>query len=100
MKYIMVTDFDKHWDRIEGNFTSFPPKMIKLRSRSEKLVSGTETIFIKRIPETDEVEKAWRGKITGIEKMPGKVFFRVEIEEEIECPEKYRGYGNGWYVVD
>jgi len=100
MKYIMVTDFDRHWDRIEGNFTSYSPKMIKLRSRNEKLVSGTDTVFIKKIPDNDEVEKSWRGKVWGIEKMPGKVFFRVEIEVEIACPEKYRAYSNGWYIED
>ena len=100
MKYIMITDFDKHWDMIEGNFTSYSPKMIKMRSRNEKLVSGTDTIFIKKIPDSDEVEKAWHGKVLDIEKLPGKVFFRVEIEKEIECPDKYKAHYNGWYVED
>lgn len=100
MKYILVTDFDKHWDRIEGDFTSYSSKMVKLRSRNERLVSGTDTLFIKKIAGTDEVEKAWCGKVWGIEKMPGKTFFRVEIAEEIECPEKCKGYPNGWYIEE
>lgn len=94
----MVTDFDKHWDKIEGNFTSYSPGMIKKRSRTEKLVSGTDTIFVKKIPDSDEIEKAWLGKVWNIEKMPGKVFFRVEIEKEIDCPDKYKAFGNGWYI--
>lgn len=96
----MVTDFDKHWDMIEGNFTSYSPKMIKLRTRNEKLVSGTDTIFIKKIPDSNEVERAWQGRVFDIEKMPGKVFFRVAIEKAIECPDKFKAYGNGWYVEE
>lgn len=68
----MVTDSDKHWDRIEGNFTSYSPKMIKQRSRNEKLVFGTDTILIKKIKYSDEIENAWQGKVWDIEKMPGK----------------------------
>lgn len=100
MKYVMVTDFENHWDKIKGNFTSYSPKMIKLRSRNEKLISGTDTIFIKKFIDSDEIEETWQGRVLDIEKMPGKVFFRVEIEKVIDCPEKYRAYGNGWYIEE
>ena len=46
MKYIMVTDFPNHWDKIKGNLTSYPPKMVK-KFKTEKLKSGIKTIFIK-----------------------------------------------------
>jgi len=98
MKYVMVTDFDKHWDKIPGNFTSYSPKMLKQQSRNAQLVSGIETLFIKKVPGTDTVEKAWVGKVNDIEKMPGKIYFRVQIDKEIECPAKYKDYANGWYV--
>lgn len=42
--------------------------------------------------------KIWSGKVHDIQKIPGSIFFRVEIEKEINCPEKYVGYENGWYV--
>jgi hypothetical protein len=100
MKYIMVTDFENHWDKIPGNFTSYSPKMVKLQSRNEKLVAGTDTIFIKKSPDSDEIENAWMGKVRDIEKMPGKIFFRVEIDKVIDCPEKFRTYGNGWYIEE
>ena len=100
MKYVMVTDFDKHWDKIPGNFTSYSPKMVKQQPRGKNLSSGIETIFIKKLPESSNVEKAWIGKVNDIEKMPGKIFFRVQIDKEIECPEEYREYGNGWYIEE
>lgn len=50
MKYVMVTDLDKHWDKIEGNFTSYSPKIIRLHSRTEKLVSGTGTWRLRFAP--------------------------------------------------
>jgi len=100
MNYIMVTDFDKHWDKIPGNFTSYSPKMVKHHSRNAQLVSGVETLFIKKIPGRDTVENAWMGKVNDIEKMPGKIFFRVHIDKETVCPEKYSEYSNGWYVEE
>lgn len=97
MKYVMVTDFDKHWDKIKGNLTSYPPKMLK-KAKPETLKSGVETIFIKKFNGSADVEKAWCGKVHDIQKIPGSIFFRVEIEKEIQCPVKYAEYENGWYV--
>jgi len=97
MKYIMVTDFKDHWDNIKGNITSYPPKMIK-KGKPDMLKSGVETIFIKKFNGSSDVEKAWSGKVHDIQKIPGSIFFRVEIEKEISCPEKYADYENGWYV--
>jgi hypothetical protein len=97
MKYVMVSDFPDHWDKIKGTLTSYPPKMVK-KAKLDKLKSGVETIFIKRFKDSTDVEKAWSGKVNDIQKIPGSIFFRVEIEKEIECPAEYTGYENGWYV--
>lgn len=97
MKYIMVTDFDNHWDKIEQNFTSYSTNMVKPKMPKGKYISGTSTIFIKKYEFSDEVEKVWPGKVWDIEKLPGKIFFRVEIEKEIVCPKEYSLWGNGWY---
>jgi hypothetical protein len=50
MKYIMFTDFDKHLDKIPGNFTSYSPKMVKQHTRGGNLCSGIKTIFVKKLP--------------------------------------------------
>ena len=98
MKYIMVTDFDNHWDKIEGNFTSYSSNMIKPRMTKDKLVSGTPTLFIKKTKYSTEVEKAWSGKVWDVNNLSGKIFFRVDIEKDIECPEEYALMDNGWYI--
>lgn len=97
MKYIMVTDFDKHWDKIEKNFTSYSTNMIKQKISKGKFDSGTETIFIKKEKYTGIVEKSWIGQVTNIQVLPGKVYFSVEIEKEIPCPQEYSDWPNGWY---
>jgi len=97
MKYIMVTDFENHWTRIEKNFTSYSTNMVKDKRTRDKFVSGTETVFIKKLKYIDEIENAWIGKVWDIEVLPGKIFFRVEIEKEIACPKEYSSLGNGWY---
>jgi hypothetical protein len=97
MKYIMVTDFDKHWDRIDKNFTSYSTNMIRQRVKKERYVSGTNTVFIKKAKYSDIVERAWIGKVWDIQVLPGKIFFRVELEKDIECPSAYSAWGNGWY---
>jgi hypothetical protein len=33
-------------------------------------------------------------------KKSGKIFFRVQIDKEIEFPEEYKAYTNGWYVEE
>lgn len=99
MKYIMVTDFDNHWAYIEKNFTSYSTNMVKQRITKDKYISGTVTIFIKKMKYSDEIETAWLGKVWDIEIFPGKIFFRVEIEKEITCPKEYSLLDNGWYFV-
>ena len=98
MKYIMVTDFDNHWDEIEGNFTSYSSNMIKSGMTNKNLVSGTPTLFIKRTKYSTEVKKAWSGKVLDVNNLSGKNFFRVDIEKEIECPAEYVLMDNGWYI--
>jgi hypothetical protein len=66
--------------------------------KKEDLVSGTKTVFIKKEKFSSDIENTWIGKVTNIENLSGKIFFRVEIEKEIECPEKYAEIENGWYI--
>ncbi|MBN1577361.1 MAG: hypothetical protein JW913_12455 [Chitinispirillaceae bacterium] len=98
MQYIMVTDFDNHWDHIEKNFTSYSSNMVKPKMIKERIVSGTLTIFIKKTKFGSDVEKTWIGKVWDIANLSGKIFFRIELEKEITCPEEYKSLDNGWYI--
>lgn len=93
----MVTDFDKHWDNIPGNFTSYSSKMVKYKNTKGKLVSDIQTTFIKRMKDSDKIEQTWTGKVFDISNLSGKIYFRVEIEKEIICPKEYASLVNGWY---
>ena len=100
MEYVMVTDFNDHWDRIEGNVTSYSKNMLKSGMTKEKIASGTTTLFVKKSKYTGGIEKSWMGKVWDIEDVVGKIFFRVEIEKEVICPKPYNSFTNGWYYVD
>lgn len=97
MKYIMITDFDKHWDRIEKNFTSYSTNMIKKKVSKDKYIAGTATIFIKKEKYSGKLENAWTGFVKDIQILPGKIYFTVVIEKEITCPPEYADWNNGWY---
>ena len=97
MKYILITDFENHWDSLEENFTSFPTRMLGRDLMKRHLVNGTETIFIKKTKKSGKIEKCWTGRVQDIQFFGGKVFFRVEIQAEAICPDAYGSYPNGWF---
>jgi len=68
MKYIMVTNFENHWDKIPNNRTSYTLSMLKGKMSKDNLVPGTETIFIKRKKGGGGLEGAWQGKVIDFEK--------------------------------
>ena len=45
-----------------------------------------------------EIVATWTGNVHDIQKISGSIFFRVEIEKAIDCPEEYADYENDWYV--
>ncbi len=93
----MVTDFENHWDKLESGFTSFSKSMLMRGLLKGPIVNGTETIFIKKKVGSGDIEKSWSGKVWDIHVLPGKVFFRIEIEKEIICPPEYASFPNGWF---
>lgn len=101
MIYIMVTNWDGHWDRLRDNSTYYTSRMLKGNLAKRMPVSGTKTIFIKRNRQTREIEKCWEGKIYDLKKdrLNDKdiIRFRVEIEKEISCLSKYISYSEGWW---
>jgi hypothetical protein len=103
MKYVMVTNWNDHWDNLGkwANRTLFTESMLKGMMSKDKLVEGTETLFIKRKKETGIVEQCWSGKISDFKYGEYKgfpaVWFRVNLEKRIVCPDEYRNYPLGWH---
>ena len=96
-KYIMVTNFDDHWDRIPGGETCYTRKMLR-GVRLDRLEEDAPTLFIKVERKSKRPEKAWVGRVRGFRVEAHRVCFKVIIEKELqEVPPKYRGYKEGWY---
>lgn len=103
MIYIMVTNWENHWDKLKNNSTYFTVSMLKGNMSENKLEDNTKTIFIKRNKETRLIENTWSGEVIEISegtRRDGKkcIHFRVIIKDTISCPDKYSNYFEGWYV--
>lgn len=103
MIYIMVTNWEDHWNNLRDSSTHFTTRMLKGNMNEFKLKDNTKTIFIKINKETRLIENAWIGKVTKISegtRKDGKrcIYFRVIIKDKITCPNKYSNYSEGWYV--
>lgn len=99
MKYVMVTDFEKHWHELENGFTSYSKNLLTRGLLKEPILNGAETLFIKKNKSSGTIERSWIGSIWDIHVLPGKVFFRVEIKKEVDCPVEYESYPNGWFYA-
>ena len=100
MRYIMVTNWDNHWDKLPEEKTRYRKKMFKGSMCIEKLEDNTSAIFIKRNKGTKKFERAWEGKVTAINPDGENISFNVNLESEIECPAEYKGYTEGWYLEE
>lgn len=103
MIYIMVTNWENHWNNLRDSSTYFTVGMLRENMNESKLKDNTKTIFIKRNKETKSVEDAWVGNVININegiRKDGKkcIYFRVIIEDKMPFPNKYSNYSEGWYV--
>jgi len=103
MIYIMVTNWENHWNNLGDNSTYFTVGMLRGNMNESKFKDNTKTIFIKRNKETQSIENTWIGKVAKISegtRRDGKkcIYFRVVIEDKIPFPNKYSNYSEGWYV--
>src|SRR4030042_2209183 len=105
--YVMVTNFENHWDQIPNNTTKYSVSMIKFGNKSLTEVADIDeklpVIFIKR-KKNGPVEKAWRGNIKALCKKSYKesyqIYFNVNIDKEILCPLEFMNLLEGWYLKD
>jgi len=91
----MTTIWDNHWDQIPGNRTKYTNNFIHFPI--ENINEGEDTIFI-RIYRPHNTKRAWRGRISNIEKYPNETYFKVDLQHEIEIPQNVPYYTSGWYL--
>lgn len=100
MKYIMVTNWENHWDNLKNNKTQYRLGMLKsgLDPDAVGLHENIETIFIKLKKGEKTFEKAWVGRTSNFRKGKNSIEFQVNVEREIICPQEYANLSEGWYV--
>ena len=98
MLYIMVTNWDNHWDQISGVQTYYTKKIMYGRITESQIENNTPTIFIKLNRDTKVIEKIWKGSVSNFSVESERVRFKVNIEKEIQCPAKYQTHKEGWYI--
>ena len=64
MRYIMVTNWDDHWDNLPNNRTSYSDFMLRDGMTKQKIYENTPTIFIKRKKKQRIAERAWNGFVS------------------------------------
>ena len=89
----------KHWDSLD-NSTLYTMPAIKDGLANNPWPSEATTLFIKRTEE-NKFEKSWIGKAKNFRHDPNKgkpgIRFEVSDLQEIECPQAYKEYSNGWH---
>jgi hypothetical protein len=102
MKYIMVTDWRDHWDKIPGGLTAYSTIMLVPPMSTARLVNGTSTIFLRFSSGPRAPLKAWTGKVTDISYSLKykRVGFRVKIGREIRFPRKCADLDDGWFLEE
>ena len=100
VRYVLVTDWRDHWDKIPGGVTSFSADMLVPPMTPDLLKSATPTLFLLMSRSPRAPLKAWTGRVTLVSHGPGhkKVVFRVRISKETRFPKKYAGLEDGWHV--
>lgn len=103
MYYVMVTNWDRHWDGLGQQETYYTTGMFRQGMDQGKLQDNTKTYFIRREKQTKHLEKSWLGSVYDIrqdKREANKIYFKVKVEREIECPTKYEGYTEGWWCFE
>lgn len=101
MKYVMVTNWDNHWNKLHNNRTLFTLGMVRWDINKIKPVENTDTLFIKKHRITREILGCWAGKVYDFKKEMYKdkeaISFGVKLKEIVSCPVGYLDYSEGWY---
>lgn len=104
VKYIMVTNWDYHWNQLNNkwnNSTLFTFPLIKDNLINSTLPYEAKTLFIKKTKE-NVFEKAWIGMTKNYRKenYQDKLAIRFEVDSlvETDCPVEFKSFTNGWHL--
>jgi hypothetical protein len=98
LKYVMVTTWPNHWDRV-GNKSSFSYSMLKGGVMDpSRIVNHTPAVFIRIDKETKLPRKCWEGELLVSKRTSDKVWFEFRLDGEIHCPQQYVGFPEGWFT--
>jgi len=97
-RYTMVTNFDKHWDKLGDDETSYPLRMLKGETASDDIfVENSPTTFVKLSAANHQPEGVWEGSVYGFRKTTSRIFFKVKIDRVVTPASQHR-LDTGWYV--
>lgn len=107
IQYIMVTKWKGHWDNFwspvaHAKSTLYTNGVISDASlKSGPWPLRAKTLFIK-LNDANEYEKSWIGFSENFKKdnYKGKPSIRFEVAglKEVECPDQFKKYTNGWHL--
>lgn len=100
MKYLMVTNFNYHWDGLGDRGTQYSNYMLRGKMNHSLLKDNTRTIFIKVNKDDKKHIKAWEGSVSNFRNDGVNTKFDVKIDKQIPLPVEYKNYKEGWYLID
>jgi len=102
VRYILVTDWHDHWDKLPGGLSSFTTSMLVDPMAPQFLKDGTPTTFLLYSRSPRRPLRAWSGKVTEISHELGaaRIVFRSKLSREIRFPRKHAKLADGWYVEE
>jgi hypothetical protein len=103
-KYIMVTSWNLHWDKLKekwNNSTLFTLSRIKYGITTSQFPEEATTLFIKT-DSKGNFEKSWLGISKNFRHDPNRgnpaIRFEVENLKEVACPNTFKSFGIGWHL--
>jgi hypothetical protein len=100
MKYVLVTTWPKHWDKIESK-SSFTYSMLRGSVMNpDNIVERTPALFIRDERGTGLPQKCWKGEILTKKRTEEEIWFTFKLDGLVECPEGCICSPDGWFVED
>jgi len=104
--FIMVTNWENHWDNLPDNRASFAYGMLRDREKIEKIIKKVtqkdekvQTLFVKVEKGTQRVQKAWIGYTYDFTKKRDAIFFKIDIRGTVNISLHGFRLIEGWYVI-
>lgn len=98
-RYIMVTNFEDHWDKLGDRETSYGLRMLKgdTASSGDIFVENTPTTFIRVHSGTRQPIGVWRGQVYAFRQTTSRIYFKARLDGSIPITDEHR-LEVGFYV--